>query len=299
MKNKNFLIIINPISGKKKHKQDIIFVENFFNKHSIKIIKFYTEYKGHANEYLKKVNDKKFTDILVYGGDGTFNEVVNGVLGRKDKYNPNIGFLPGGSGNAVIHHLNLLDIEKACENILRSNLRIIDVMELSFNDSIEYSINIVGWGMVTDIGILSEKLRWFGPARYTIASLIYIFNIKNRFATIKINDAEYQDDYLFILISNTKYTGKGMKIAPHAKLNDQKLDLICVKNNITKFNLIKLLPKLFTGEHIQSKYVDYVQIQSLEILPKYNDALNIDGEIHGFTPIQIRISDKRLSIYSD
>ena len=52
-------------------------------------------------------------------------------------------------------------------------------MELSFNDSIEYSINIVGWGMVTDIGILSEKLRWFGPARYTIASLIYIFNISS------------------------------------------------------------------------------------------------------------------------
>ena len=144
MKNKKILVIINPTSGKKKHKQDIIFVENFFNKHSVKIVKFYTEYKGHANEYLKKVNDKKFTDILVYGGDGTFNEVINGVLGRKDKYNPNIGFLPGGSGNAVIHHLNLLDLEKACDNIMRSNLRKIDVMELSFYDNIEYSINIVG-----------------------------------------------------------------------------------------------------------------------------------------------------------
>ena len=60
---------------------------------------------------------------------------------------------------------------------MRSNLRKIDVMELSFYDNIEYSINIVGWGMVTDIGILSEKLRWLGPARYTIASLVYILSL--------------------------------------------------------------------------------------------------------------------------
>ena len=297
LKNKIFLLIVNPASGTKTHQQAIDLIINYFNNHNITLKLFYTKYKGHARKHCTNINRKLFSTILIYGGDGTFNEVINGILSREDQYLPNLGFFPGGSGNAVMHHLKKLDIEDACKAIINNKIQKIDMMEMRFLNYTEYSINILGWGMVTDIGILAESMRWLGTARYTIASLFYIFNIKKRYANIWINNKKYRDDYLFILIANTKYTGKGMLIAPNASLNDRLLDLIIVKNNINKFALIKLLPKLFIGDHINSKYVEYKQVKSLKIKPENNEFLNIDGEIYGTTPVTVNISDKRLPIY--
>ena len=86
-----------------------------------------------------------------------------------------------------------------------------------------------------------------------------------------------------------------MLIAPDANIYDGLLDLIIVKNNINKFALIKLLPKLFTGEHISSQYVEYKQVKSIEIIPEKNECLNIDGEIYGTTPVKVNISNKNYS----
>tara|TARA_B100000579_G_scaffold97578_1_gene77394 strand:+ start:3420 stop:4328 length:909 start_codon:yes stop_codon:yes gene_type:complete len=297
LKNKIFLLIINPNSGTKQYRPASDFIVRYFKDNHIILKLFYTKYKGHARDYCQNINPKLFSTILIYGGDGTFNEVINGILSRSDHYLPNLGFLPGGSGNAVMHHLNKLNVQDACKAIIKNKVKKIDMMEMKFANKKEYSINILGWGMVTDIGILSEKIRWLGTARYTIASLFYILKIKKRYAHLLINNKKYKEDYLFVLIANTKYTGKGMLIAPDANLDDGLLDLIIVKNNITKFALIQLLPKLFTGDHIESQYVEYKQVKSLEIIPEKNECLNIDGEIYGITPVTVEISNKKLPIY--
>ena len=299
MKNNSFLLIVNPVSGKKQGKASIDFIIHYFKNHNINIKIFCTQYKNHAREYLKIIDKTLFPNIIVYGGDGTFNEVINGILSRGDKYMPILGFLPGGSGNSVMHHLNKLSIKEACNPIIENQVKKIDVMQIVYSNTIEYSINILGWGMVADVANLSEKLRWLGPMRYNLASLIYILNIKDRYADIIIDDINYSDNYLFILIANTKYTGKGMMIAPKAKLDDGLLDLIIVKNNVNKIHLIKLLSQLFTGHHIYSKYVEYQQIQEFRIIPNKDEFLNIDGEIYGTTPVSISVLNRKLSIYSN
>ena len=108
MKSDSFLLIINPVSGNRHGKSKIDFLINYFKNHNINPKTFVTEYKGHTREYLQKIENNIFTNIIVYGGDGTFNEVINGILSRDDHYLPTLGFLPGGSGNSVIHHLNTL-----------------------------------------------------------------------------------------------------------------------------------------------------------------------------------------------
>ena len=100
-----------------------------------------------------------------------------------------------------------------------------------------YSINLVGWGMGNDIGVLAEKLRWLGPIRYNIASIIEIFRFKGKKAVLTI-DSDTQDDYYaLITICNTIHVGKGMKMAPNAILDDGKMDVVVIKNNFTKFEI--------------------------------------------------------------
>ena len=90
-----------------------------------------------------------------------------------------------------------------------------------------------------------------------------------------------------------------MMIAPNAKLDDGLLDLIIVKNNINKIQLIKLLPQLFTGYHIYSHYVEYQTVKEVKIIPNKDEFLNIDGGIYGTTPVSISVLNKKLPIFSD
>ena len=299
LQNNSYLLIINPISGRKNGQKNSTLIIDYFKKNNMPLTIFLTEYKGHAKQYIHNLNASLFSHLIIYGGDGTFNEVINGLLSRLDNYQPILGFLPGGSGNSVMYHLQKLNLYDACDSIINQKVKTIDVMKIKYQNTTQYSINMLGWGMVTDIGILAEKLRWLGLMRYNIASLFHILIRKDRYAKLIIDGTDYSANYLFVLIANTKYTGKGMIVAPNASLHDNLLDLIIVENNINKIQLIKLLPQLFTGQHINSKYVSYKQVSKLQIVPNKDEPLNIDGEIYGLSPVEIQISDKKISICSD
>ena len=104
------------------------------------------------------------------GGDGTFHEIVNGMFNRMDKKKIPIGIIPGGTGNSFMLDLGITDSNLAVDKILMRKTRFIDVIKLDMEQTVKYSINLVGWGMITDIGFTAENLRWMGNA----LSLIHI-----------------------------------------------------------------------------------------------------------------------------
>ena len=89
-----------------------------------------------------------------------------------------------------------------------------------------------------------------------------------------------------------------MKAAPKALLDDGLLDVIFLKSNISKFQLLLLLPKLFSGKHIDSPYVKYMHVKNIELIPQNDEVLNVDGEVKGQTPVKVTILPQSLSIYS-
>ena len=286
----NFLIIINPNSGKRKSisvfkKYLKPSLENNLFRYEIKT----TTHSGHAKQIIESIDLLKFNAILVLGGDGTMHEVINGLLKRKDKINLPIGNIPTGSGNSLLYDLGKFDVKDTINIILKNKIRKIDILELSTLNEKIYSMNLIGWGMGNDIGFRAEKMRWLGPMRYNIASLIEILKYRGRQATIKIDSIEYKDSYALITICNTIHVGKGMKMAPKASLYDKKMDIIMIKDNFSKLELLKLFPQIFSGYHVKNKKVTYVQAETFSLKTLKNDILNIDGEIKGETPINIRV----------
>ena len=112
----------------------------------------------------------------------------------------------------------------------------------------------------------------------------------------QLHDVNYSDKYSFIIACNTIHIGKGMKMAPKALLNDGKMDLVIVKNNFSRLKLLQMLPKIFSGEHINSTLVEYLQVQNFEIKSANGDTLNIDGENIGRLPVKIRVKKEAISI---
>ena len=295
--NKKVLIIYNPVSGTKSNKAIISQLLNYYKLNNINYFLLKTEYKNHAKKFCANNSLAGYDDLIVCGGDGTFNEVINGVVINKNKKIPRLGFLPGGTGNSFMHDLNAVDPNKAINKIIKNNSDTLDILKLTYNNKTIYSFNIVGWGLVTDILILAEKMRFLKSIRYNVASLFYILTAKGKKIKFIIdNNKIYNEKYLFILICNTIHTGKGMKAAPKAKFNDGQLDIVSVKSQISFFQLIKLFTKIFTGKHIHSPFVDYINAQTINLIPENNEVLNVDGDARGGTPVKIEILKNKLSI---
>ena len=295
--NKKVLIIYNPVSGTKSNQAMISQLLNYYKLNNINYFLLKTEYKNHAKKFCANSSLAEYDDLIVCGGDGTFNEVINGVVINKNKKIPRLGFLPGGTGNSFMHDLNAVEPNKAINKIIKNNSDTLDILKLTYNNKTIYSFNIVGWGLVTDILILAEKMRFLKSIRYNVASLFYILTAKGKKIKFIIdNNKIYNEKYLFILICNTIHTGKGMKAAPKAKFNDGQLDIVSVKSQISFFQLIKLFTKIFTGKHIHSPFVNYINAQTINLIPENNEVLNVDGDAKGGTPVKIEILKNKLSI---
>jgi YegS/Rv2252/BmrU family lipid kinase len=290
-----YYITVNPHGGTKKGSKILSQVLPIFESENAEVTVIETEYAGHARDLAMDVDMTDYDGFCCIGGDGTMHEAINGLLKRKDKKRFPLGLITGGTGNSFMCDMNCQDPIDATKRILSGNRRFIDVLECNSNGDVYYAFNLVGWGMPTDINNLAEKMRWLGTQRYNVATLIEVMRNSKRFAELKVNGESITDDFAFIIACNTIHVGKGMKMAPKAQLDDGLVDIIIVPK-VNRFSLLKLFPKLFTGEHINSPELQYKQVNSFSIIPKENNKLNIDGELLGTTPVNVRVLQKEIEI---
>ena len=277
---RKYYLTVNPYGGGKKGPKILKDVLPLFEQKNIELNIIETEYAGHNRDLANQLNMDGYDGFCCIGGDGTLNEVINGLLTRKDRLKFPIGLITGGTGNSFMHDLDCLDPIEAANKIISDKRRFIDVFSCNTDGKTFYGFNILGWGIPTDANILADKLRWMGPQRYNFASIIEVLRHKKRFARVIIDNNSIGADFAFIIGCNTIHTGKGMRMAPLARLNDGLIDLIIVRK-VSRFKLLKLFPKVFSGKHIGDPGVDYRQVKQFKIMSEDKSQLNLDGEVLG------------------
>jgi len=293
-----FIVIINPHGGKKQGTNLLKKVKPIFDARGAELFIVETAFAGHAKELSNQIELDHYDGFIAIGGDGTLHEVVNGMLTRNDHQKIPLGIIPGGSGNSFMHDLELTDPIEAAKAIIQGKIQAVDTAKIEINQVTKYAMNMIGWGLVTDVGNSAEHYRWLGPNRYTILSVIEVLRHKSRAATLILDDKKIEDEFTFIIACNSIHVGKGMKMAPKAKLDDGAIDLIVVRANVTRTRLLQVLPKLFNGSHIEEPEVSYYQTSKFSLIPEKNEIINIDGEIMGSTPISVEMIPNAIDIYS-
>ena len=293
-----FMLIVNPFSGKKQGLKILEKIQPYFLRSDIEIEVIKTGYSGHAENIAKEFDITKYNGMVIIGGDGTFHEVINGILNRGDQKKIPIGIIPAGSGNSFMQDLDLVDPVKAVQLIISNQTRLIDVMRLQMGDEIRYGINLIGWGMVTDVGLTAENIRWIGPIRYTLAALFQILFKRSKKAILEIQNKVINTKFMFIIGCNSIHVGKGMKMAPKAHIDDGLIDIVVVDDEISRMRLLSVLPKLYKGTHIFEPEVKYYQSNEFSIFTEKNNILNIDGEITGNTPIKVDVIPQTIEIFA-
>lgn len=290
-----YYLVVNPHGGKNRGPGILKKVQPIFKEAGAEVTVIETERAGHARELAKTVTTDGYNGFCAIGGDGTMHEVVNGMMSRSDGQRLPIGLITGGTGNSLMHDLDCLDPEIAVKRILTNRKRAMDIARIDANGEIFYAFNIVGWGLPTDINILADKILWTGTQRYNIASIIEVLKHNQRLAKLIIDGNIVIGDYGFILGCNTIHTGVGMKMAPMAQISDGLIDLIIVKK-ASRFKLLRMFPKVFSGGHIGDHIVEYRQVREFSVLPMVDHVLNIDGELLGSTPIHVKMLPSAIDI---
>ncbi len=292
-----FIITVNPHGGKKLGPRLLNRVKPLFEAKGIELFVVETTFAGHAKELANQLNITEYDGFIGIGGDGTLHEIINGMLSRHDGRKIPIGIIPGGSGNSYMHDLNLTDPLKAAKAIINGKTRSLDTAKVEVNHIIKYSNNMIGWGLVTDVGNQAEHFRWLGTNRYTILSVVEVLRHKSRPATLIMDDKKIEDEFIFIIACNSIHVGKGMKMAPKARLDDGLIDLIVIRSGVSRTRLLQVLPKLFDGSHINEPELEYYQTSQFSLIPETDEILNIDGEIMGSTPIQVNVIPKACEMF--
>ena len=292
---KKLCFVVNQKAGKQRSKAIVHEIKDILVQKKIDFHFFNSDKGGSIIEFIQTENLTDLDGLCVLGGDGTINEAINGLMLSDQSQSLPLGIIPIGSGNAFAETLGELDPIKALSNILTGETRLIDVFTIDDREKTYFAINIIGWGMAAEVNILAEKLRWMGGIRYSIASLITVMRMKQKHLKVNLGKNNIEGKALFFLALNNVHTGKGMRMAPNAILDDGLIDIILVRS-ASKSRVLKIFTQLFSGTHVEDPYVEYSQITSFDIETE-NDPLNIDGENIGSSPIKVELINKAVRIF--
>jgi YegS/Rv2252/BmrU family lipid kinase len=303
--HQEWMVIVNPNAGNGKGKKDWGKISSNLKRYGINYKELFTEKKGHAIELSKKVVETGFRKILSVGGDGTLNEIVNGVFNQTacSTKDITIGSIPVGTGNDWGRMFGIpLDYEGAIKIIKEAKLMLHDIGVISFFNGSEkgkrYFINIAGLGfesvVVKRTNAQKEKGR-SGKAIYFYNLLMSLLSYKNTKAEIVIDGIKSQANIFSINVGNGRYCGGGMRQTPDAIPNDGILDVTVIKE-MGKLEIILNLNKLYTGTILDHPKIDGYTCKNLLASSEKILFAEADGEHLGHTPVEFNIIPSAINI---
>ncbi len=281
-------LIINPRSGKGKtaRKADRVFLE--LDRLGIEFVPVFTEGPGHAVELVRSL-DGDADAVIGLGGDGTINEIVNGVVGKDTA----VGLIPSGTGNDFARLLGLRSIEDGISAVAAGREIILDRMSLEIECAggsalRRYCINTMGVGFDAAVAFrVAEYNRGSGILPYLAAVYRTLWSYEAARSRVAW-EGEAADTGLFLAtIGNGTTSGGGFVLSPHALPDDGLLDL-CLVREVRKVRVIAILPKTFKGRHLTATEVRYVRSPRFTIELERPLPVHADGEL--LTAAALRIS---------
>lgn len=268
---KHFLIL-NPAANQGRAAKTIPQIQGFFSKWDLKYELAITKKPKEAIALAREAS-KKYEVIVAIGGDGTINEVVNGLVGRMTT----MGIIPAGAGNDFSKALGLKnDLKENLEIILRGHVRKVDVGKV--NDL--YFINILGTGFDA---LVAESMAT--RPKYLKGLAAYLWGLaktlkKYRFTRLKITADGFSEEkeYLMVAAANGEFFGGGFHLTPHASIEDGLLDVL-LADKMTRNYLLKNLPKVIKGTHENLPEIKIFKSNKLIIESETELLCEYDGEL--------------------
>lgn len=280
-----YTIILNPVSGRGSAADVEPQIVAFFEKHNVDFKIWRTERMGHAETLAQKAIEDGSEVLVAAGGDGTVNEVLNGIIRTKlaGKGSATLGVIGIGRGNDMAFGLELPhDVEQNCQFIIENNTRTIDVGFVKGGDFPDgrYFANGLGIGFDAVVGFVAAKFkRLSGFMAYAVAAIKTMFIYRNPpQLRIEVNGKEYIKNALMVSIMNGPRLGGGFFMAPEALLDDGYLD-ICLVDHVKMLSVLNLIGKFTKGTQAEENAVEMIRTKNISVYAQTGSIpCHADGE---------------------
>lgn len=295
-------VILNPYAGRWKAQKRIPEVESALQAAGIDYKLVITEKPKHAIDLARQSALDGYNPIIAAGGDGTSNEVINGIQqaisqdkkARETEY----GIMPLGSVNDLVVNLNLpMDLDSAANVIAQRKIRKIDlgmvINHTSKQESPHYFDNNSAVGLEPSITLIQERItRLSGEIRYITAAVIGILKKPEWNMHLEWDDGEYEGPISLVTIGNNPLTGGVFYMTPHANPFDGKLTFV-YGYLPTRRSIFLTLPKTMksdSGSYVEHPEIHEVHTTKLRIKSTHATPLHTDGEIQSLSAVDIEYS---------
>ena len=288
---KKAMVIINPTSGGEQALNYKEKIENKAKEYFEVVETRITEKALDATHFAEEAAKEKYEAVIVFGGDGTVNEVISGIAEKE--YIPKLGSIPGGTGNLITKLVQIdQDIDKAIESLDFNLTNKIDIGKA--NDHY--------FGYIFSVGSLPEaihnveiedktKFGMFAYAINTVKSVIRdeVFNIK-----VETENGNYEGDASQVLVLLSNYFSD-KKIFDENKVGYAN---ILILKDASIFSKLSLIPDLLKGDVVENDSIEYIKAKTIKFSSDIEIESDIDGDQSDDLPVEIKVLGNHIEIYS-
>ena len=288
---KKAMVIINPTSGGEQALNYKEKIENKAKEYFEVVETRITEKALDATHFAEEAAKEKYEAVIVFGGDGTVNEVISGIAEKE--YIPKLGIIPGGTGNLITKLVQIdQDIDKAIEGLDFNLTNKIDIGKA--NDHY--------FGYIFSVGSLPEaihnveiedktKFGMFAYAINTVKSVIRdeVFNIK-----VETENGNYEGEASQVLVLLSNYFSD-KKIFDENKVGYAN---ILILKDASIFSKLSLIPDLLKGDVVENDSIEYIKAKTIKISSDIEIESDIDGDQSDDLPVEIKVLGNHIEIYS-
>ena len=285
------MVIINPTSGGEQALNYKEKIENKVKEYFEVVETRITEKALDATHFAEEAAKEKYEAVIVFGGDGTVNEVISGIAEKE--YIPKLGIIPGGTGNLITKLVQIdQDIDKAIEGLDFNLTNKIDIGKA--NDHY--------FGYIFSVGSLPEaihnveiedktKFGMFAYAINTVKSVIRdeVFNIK-----VETENGNYEGEASQVLVLLSNYFSD-KKIFDENKVGYAN---ILILKDASIFSKLSLIPDLLKGDVVENDSIEYIKAKTIKISSDIEIESDIDGDQSDDLPVEIKVLGNHIEIYS-
>jgi YegS/Rv2252/BmrU family lipid kinase len=305
------LIIVNPKSASGATQTRWARIASDWASHYGAFNVDFTEHRGHGVELARQAAEAGRKFIVACGGDGTINEVVNGIM--LSGADAELGILPQGTGGDFRRTIGMPStIRRASEELKKGVTKQIDVGKVTFvnhenETEARYFLNIASVGLSASIierVKTTGNLNWItfgslrGKASFAYSTLAEIMNLSPKMIRVRFDDEPVKAlQTIVFCVANARYFGGGMKIAPDAVIDDGWFDAVNI-GHIGKGKIMLNAQKLYSGTHYSLDEVKHTTAKRIEVSAFDNEEISLetDGELPGKLPAVFEILSKALKV---
>ncbi|MGD2103710.1 MAG: diacylglycerol kinase family lipid kinase [Anaerolineae bacterium] len=292
-------LIYNPTAGPRNVRSDLERLCSFFERQEWTVELRLTEQPGDAARMARQAAADCLDAVIVAGGDGTINEVVNGLMGSETA----LGVLPVGTGNLWAKELrvptytlaNPWRLREAARGLVAGSVRTIDVGVADGHAFLCWASAGLDAQVTTEMEPRDRTTKRLGALPYLIAATLVAQGFKGVPTTIALDGYVVRGRSLLVMVSNIKQYGGLVEVAPGAKLDDGLLDVF-VFEGLGFGYIVRHLLRVLSQRYLDDPKIVHRQAQRIEIEADVAMPVQVDGDPLGKTPTQVRVSPGALRI---